>query len=351
MTKHLIIALLFFSFSLFAQVEPLDSLVEKPKKESIFDLFSKHEILEASLTTDLQRLEEVREGINYDKGIFAYKTMDGADSTIKVDVKLRGRFRLMNCDFPPLKLKFKKKKLKKKGVKKKYNKMKLVTHCMDDKATSKELIYREYLAYKLFNIIHDHSFRVQLVNMKYYQTDKKKVQAKGLGILVEDAKQVADRVGGKRTKELLLGEQPVEDFQEHIVALFQYMISNTDWDSNKTYKNVEMIHDEEEEEYLTVPYDFDFSGFVSAPYAKILRMYGQTSLRDRVFLGRATTVEELRPAINLYLEKKEEIISEITEFTLLSKDSRTDLETFILSFYDILEDEENLESVIFKKKE
>lgn len=351
MTKHLFIALLFLSSTLFAQVEPSDSLVEKPKKESIFDLFSKHEILEASLTTDLERLEEVREGVKYDKGVFAYKTIDGADSTLNVEVKLRGRFRLMNCDFPPLKLKFKKEKLKKTGVKKKYNKMKLVTHCLDDKATSEELIYKEYLAYKLFNIIHDHSFRVQLVNMKYYQTDKKRVKAKGLGILIEDAKQVADRVGGKRTKEMILGKQPVEEFQEHLVGLFQYMISNTDWDTHKTYKNVEMIHDEEEEEYLTVPYDFDFSGFVSAPYAKVIRMYGQTSLRDRVFLGRATTVEELRPAINLYLEKKEEIISEINEFKLLSKESRTDLEEFILSFYNILEDEENLESVIFQKKE
>jgi hypothetical protein len=53
------------------------------------------------------------------------------------------------------------------------------------------------------------------------------------------------------------------------------MIGNTDW-SAVYFHNVKLIRTEEGR-YLTVPYDFDFSGIVNARYATI-----DPSLQDRI---------------------------------------------------------------------
>jgi len=348
--KTLLIALISFPLFIFGQTETTDSLnTEQPIKESIFDVFSKQEILEASLTTNLSKMKDLKYSEEYWDGIFSYKTVDGNYAAQDVKIKLRGRFRLKTCDFPPLKLKFKKENLKKLGVNDRYNKMKLITHCLDKKSVSMDLISREFLAYKLYNIIDENGFRVQFVKMKYYDEGKKKPKEKGFGILVEDIEQVADRIGGKKVKEMLVGKQPLNMDQENITALFQYMIANIDWDSKRFYQNIALIELEDKHEYYPLPYDFDFSGFVSAPYARYKKSYGQTSIRDRVFLGRAKTVEELIPAINLFLEKKEELLKEIDNFELLSNHSMTDLRGFIEEFYNIIEDRKNLEATLFGK--
>jgi hypothetical protein len=57
--------------------------------------------------------------------------------------------------------------------------------------------------------------------------------------------------------------------------MFNYMIGNTDW-SPVYFHNVELIRTQEAQ-YLTVPYDFDFSGAVNARYATV-----DPSLQDRI---------------------------------------------------------------------
>lgn len=325
-----------------------DTIVPKIRKQSFFDLLSnsEEEVINATLTTDMNKFEDPRNKLDYWDGIFVLENSSEEETVFDVEVRLRGMFRLIKCDFPPLKLKFKKKGLKKSGLRKRYNKMKLVTHCMEDSEQSEDLILREYLAYKLFNIINEHSFRVQLVKMKYVNTEKKRDKRKGLGILVEDSKEVADRIGGVATDAMGIKDSLHNQNQEQTTSLFQFMIANTDWDNIKN-RNVKLI-ETEEDEVFSVPYDFDFSGFVSAPYARLTKVYGQSSLKDRVFLGQAKTIQELEPTIELFKSHKTEILDEISNFTLLSRSSRKDLKQFIEEFYETLENKDDLENALFK---
>ena len=323
--------------------------VKKKKKQSLFSaLHDKNEILKATLTTDLSKLKNFKNRENYWEGQFVVETEAGEEIVFDTYLRLRGMFRLVKCDFPPLKLKLKKKSLKKNGFRKRYRKMKLVTHCLNDEEVSRDLILREYLAYRLYRIINEFSFRVKLAEMTYINTTDKKDVRSGLGVFIEDSKELADRIGGTAIDTFGVSKESFNLRQEQLTSLFQFMISNTDW-NNKKNRNVKLI-ETEEEEFFTVPYDFDFSGFVSAPYALLTGTHGQKSLKDRVFLGNSKSVEELQPAIDIFLEHETEILDEISNFKLLARSSRSELKKFIKGFYKILNNPKKLETALFPKE-
>ena len=51
-----------------------------------------------------------------------------------------------------------------------------------------------------------------------------------------------------------------------VLCLFEYMISNTDWNVSLLH-NIKLIRKKDTKEIIVVPYDFDYSGLVNADYA------------------------------------------------------------------------------------
>lgn len=72
--------------------------------------------------------------------------------------KSRGEFRNGFCVFPPVMVNFKKAGFMKEDLSK-ISKMKLVTLCQKGNET---ILLKEYLVYKLFNVLTDSSFMVRL---------------------------------------------------------------------------------------------------------------------------------------------------------------------------------------------
>ena len=60
--------------------------------------------------------------------------------------------------------------------------------------------------------------------------------------------------------------------------IFQYLVGNGDW-SHTHFHNVKLMR--VGFEYFPVPYDFDFTGFVDAPYATPPEGSGLDGVRDR----------------------------------------------------------------------
>ena len=157
-----------------------------PPARTIFDQLLQEDILEVTLEADLTELIENRNTEDYLPAVFTFEDMEGGRHTQEIKVKPRGKFRRRVCNFPPLMLNFSKAQLEDQGYIREFDKLKLVTHCIDDKFESKEQVMKEYLAYKMYNELTDASFRVQLVNITYVdtRTGGKKRQ---MGFLIEDA--------------------------------------------------------------------------------------------------------------------------------------------------------------------
>ena len=343
------LALFFLALPISGQIENAGTVAaDSTVSKGIFDLLAQNKITEVTITTAFSTFLENKRHTGYLDGKFTFEPSEGVAMTVPVRLRLRGRYRRMKCQFPPLKLKFRKTDLAAHGLNG-FNELKLVTHCLDDEETSRELVAREYLAYRLFNILCENSFRAQLVDVTYRNTKGKPKKIKGLGILIEDADEVAHRLHGKLNDTMGIPDSCFNKRQEALVALFQYMIGNTDW-STQLNRNVKLVQ-VSETDIFPVPYDFDFCGLVDAPYALPKNNIGQLTVRQRVFQGHAKCSADLHDIVHHFMEKKEEILTEVEHFDLLGEDSRKDMTDYLMEFFAAIETEYAVGENLFPKKE
>src|SRR5690606_9238581 len=100
-----------------------------------------------------------------------------------------------------------------------HNKLKLVTHCLDDKNDGQENLLKEYLAYKLYNELTDQSYRVQLIRINYVDTKGKVSKIRRYGIIIEDTDEMAERLGGEECDCLNPGKEQLDARLEGIHAV------------------------------------------------------------------------------------------------------------------------------------
>ena len=216
---------------------------------------------------------------------------DPGGQSLPISLQLRGITRRTAevCDFPPLRVDFTAPPPATSlfaGQKK----LKLVTHCRNS-ASFQQYVLLEYAAYKMYNLLTPHSFRVRLANIDYRDANGRPIVSR-VGYFLEDLSDVASRNGLRQTH---AGERfPVPDLSPADAgryALFQHMIANHDWSMHAgppgkdCCHNAELIGPLAPGSVVPIPYDFDFSGFVNAPYATPPGELSITDVRQRFYRG------------------------------------------------------------------
>lgn len=300
---------------------------------SIFDHLSQGAVLEISIETDLAELIGNRRTEDYLPATFNFEDADGQVYTQEIKVKPRGRFRRRACNFPPVMLNFSKGTLREQGYAPEYDKLKLVTHCIDDKSDSKDQVIREYLAYKLYNELTEQSYRVQLARITYIDSKGELSKIKRYGFLIEDTDEMAHRLGGEECEDCHnLASSRLDLVAENRLAVFQYMIGNTDWDISMI-RNVKLVKPIGGGPAIPVPYDFDFAGMVEAPYAIPNSEIGQMAIKQRVFQGRQVDRSLFEATLRHFLSRQELLLEQVESFKGLSWQSRQSVAGYLNTFF------------------
>lgn len=300
-------------------------------------LFDSEEILNITLSFDITFYKKKKPDKEYIDGVLEYSP-DGTD-TIRKSIKLRtrGEFRRTYCDYPPIRLNFKKTE----SFSEEFNrvdKLKMVTHC---RAGYGEYVLREYLCYKLFNILTDNSFKVRLLRINYINTNPKIRRTKPTieyAFVIEPSEHLAQRTNCVEIKVPTLTQRSISQGSMDRLALFNYMIGNTDWSVPGLHNLVVLsrrVFEAGGAEIITVPYDFDYCGLVNATYAIPYEKLPIRSVRERYFTGMCRSEEELKTALKEFTDKKEEFYRVINEFPYLGPKSRKDIIMFLEEFYNL----------------
>lgn len=273
---------------------------------------------------------------------FTFHFDDSPGITESISVGVRGNFRRQNCIIPPLRLKFKNSNP---SMYSSLGSLKLVSSCKLTDQYNQYLLV-EYLIYKIYNLFTDKSFRVRLLQLTYRDSLGKKKDITQNAFLIEDAKDMAKRnnmVEWKKWK--VLTEQTDRELMT-TVAVFEYMIGNTDWSVPVTH-NIRLIYqkDTQKDYPYPVPYDFDYCGIVNAEYAVPPDMLNLENIRQRLYRGYPRTMEELTKTLDIFREKKEKIYSLIKGFELLNTFSRKEMIKYLDEFYDTINDPKEVKSV------
>lgn len=307
---------------------------QENEKPTIFDwCYAPGELLEIEIQTNLDSLVEFKMTNSEVEGVVTLRNNHEESAVLPAKLRARGRFRRRLCDFPPVKIDFDKDDLEDMGLKK-TDDYKLVTHCFNSRAGD-ENVLKEYLTYRLYQQLTEKSFRVQLLKIRYLN-EKGRKKATAYGFLIENEDEIAERLNSELIEDRYnVSRDSLEAFTLDLHDLFQYAVSNTDWNLPMV-RNMKLFWRPADQEFFVVPYDFDFSGLVNTDYALPNADLGQKNVRERHFMGAADSPEELADALALMRSNRERLRNMIMDFEPLSKSERKDMVEYLDSFYESL---------------
>ena len=333
-----------FIHVLFGQEKSLGNQVKVQQS-----LFESEAILPLRMTYSNKQLKRETNDSTYVKTIMAYQ-LDDQWHDIDLEIRVRGKFRLANCYFAPLKLSIAKKNARG-TLFEGHKKLKIVLPCLQQKDNSDNVI-KEFVAYKMYEHISPHYFKTRLVDFLLNEPRGNKFKEFRLkAFLIEDDKNVAKRFNGN------IYERSIHPMNQDALtsvrhAFFQYMIGNTDFSTAEQH-NVKLIFTEDK--MIPVPFDFDMSGLVNCSYATVSELgreqWGMHSVKDRRYRGFARERKIFQVVRQEFLEKQQALLACLDECAPLF-DNLKEFETardYVLEFFNTLRNDKMFREHILDK--
>jgi len=314
-------------------------------------LFDSDAPLRLRFAGDLRTLVNDRDSLEstYHPFTLTYQVGDSAPVSVPVELRTRGHWRRQehHCDFPPLRLNVPRGKVAG-TLFAGQDKLKLATPCQPKVRGYEEYILREYLVYRLYNLLTPLSLRVRLATTTYVDTTGRRDSLTTQTFLVEDAEQMAARNDGK-----LLAVQGaefaiVDSLQMGLVGVFLYMIGGTDW-SLRGLHNIELVQDTVQGVFHPVTYDFDFTGIVNTAYARPDPRLRLRSVRERLYRGSCLTEEQWGAVLTTFRERRPAIYALYENLPGLSSGYIRETQRYLDDFYQVIDDPKKLSSELVRR--
>ena len=315
-------------------------------------LFRETDALQVTLTAPLTTLLKERSTEEYAAAVFEVSDGDGDALSFDVKIRARGHLRHEICVVPPLLVNFKKSDVKG-TLFHKQDKLKLVVHCGDSIRYEQALV-REYLAYRILNLITPASFQARLLRVRYVDNEGKRKDQVRYAYFMEHKNRLGKRIDAK---DLKIEETEIELLQPdhlNLTSVFQYLIGNTDFSPVAPSPYDECCHNydlfkNDSELLVAIPYDFDQSGFINAPYAAPSEQFPITSVRQRIYRGGCVNNEHIPATLQRFQEIRESIFTLLQEHEGLTSMTRKSLLQYVENFYDIIDDPRKVEKYMTGK--
>jgi hypothetical protein len=338
-TTCLVLMVWLFAFS------PLKAQ-EKTERQAT-TLFQSEEILNLDLAADFKTVFSVKDDSTLFPATISFVDTDGRNKSIDVKIRTRGKTRREKdvCKFTPLRLEFAKKDVAntpfegQKGLK-------LVTHCNIQNFYEQNTIL-EYLIYKAYNVLTDSSFKVRPAMIRYIYPGEEADTIRKFAFFIEREKHLADRLGGIELESEKFNPNLLNPFQSCLMDMFQYMIGNTDYSSYDLHNMILISDSTRRFPPMPVPYDFDWSGLISANYAVPHPVVGTDHVTERVYRGFKKDEFIVYHTIQIFNTRKQEIYQLFENYDLLEAKKKKDVIKYLDGFYEVINNEKKVKTVFF----
>ena len=279
-------------------------------------------------------------------------TVAGTSGSLPVMLEPRGITRRQRdvCQFPPLRVTFNQPPPAD-SVFAGQKRLKLVSHCRAAEGFQNYVLL-EYAAYRIYNSLTPLSFRARLAQIEYRDTAGQPITTR-YGFFIENADDVARRNG---MQEARVGERfPVSRLSPTDAArfaIFQYMIANLDWAMQAGPAGDTCCHNSRPitsgGPLIPVPYDFDFSGMVNAPYATPPSAVNVSSVRQRRYRGLCRHNSEAKALFAQFRSQQTAVSQILSSVPGLERGARDRAIGFLGGFFKDIATDEQAESKILR---
>ncbi len=318
------------------------AIAEKHHPYVFEDLFEREEPLNMTLKFDVKHFQRNRCDEQYEDAEMITILPDSILGLNTVRIKARGIYRRDHCGIPPFWLNIRYAGIEApelEGIRR----MKMVTRCKFS-GLYNGYVLREYLVYKLYELVSPCSYRTRLVRLKYIDTGRKMRETVQWAFFIEPDELMAKRTGTMVVKNDKLAMHMINREAMNRLALFQYMVGNGDYSVTGRH-NLRILDTGTGGRlgYIPVPYDFDYTGIVNTPYAVPGKALGIKSVRERYFLGPCRNPDAYQVVIDELQGLKEEMEAVIWNLEFLEEEDRLDMIGYIQSFFVTAENKRFIE--------
>ncbi len=202
----------------------------------------------------------------------------------------------------------------------------------------------EYLVYASYGIVARPGLRVRLVRCLFRDSDRPASEETVLAFFLEDLGEDARRLDLEWLDIATPDTERIDSEQLAVLALFQFMVGNTDWSAmaaapgERCCHNVAILGRESARYDDLVPFDFDQTGIVDAPYAEPDQSLKIRQVTDRLYRGFCWHNAELPEAVRILNEKRIDLKELYDRDDLPLARVRKQAWRYLDSSYDILND-------------
>ena len=312
-------------------------------------LFADFGVVEVTISAPMTELLRKRPNEEYLPGTLTFTQADGSEAILDIGLRTRGNYRRQKrvCPFPPLRVNIKKSQTKG-TLFHKQDKLKLVSHCRDRSQNYPQNLLREYLAYRVLNTLTDISYRVRLLRVTYVDSNQKQKDREQYAFFIEHKKRLGHRIGAPPLYTDELSAEQLEGAYSDLTSLFQYFIGNTDFSPIAGAEGEACCHNStpfgtEGEPIYSIPYDFDMSGIVDAPYAEPNPRFSIRSVTQRLYRGRCKHIGNLDRSVQAFQDNRAAIYGLIDEQQDFKESTRKSVRKFVDKFYAVIDDPKRLD--------
>ena len=322
-------------------------------------LFASDEVMELALTIDFDDLCRPRESdeCDFEATTMEYKDASGDWRSLPIEVQIRGGWRSLarNCSAPLLWVRFDAEQAAGTPFEGQ-SLLPLTTHCgrglsLDrsskraTRADYEQYLLREYLGHLLYRRITEFSVGVRLVRISYPDPDRSGRSALHYAFFAEHFDDLAARTGSRRLPRGNFEPEKLDAQSAATLALFQFMIGNTDWSIARERNTALLIKDGL---HIPVPYDLDMSGLVDASYAGPAVGLPIDSVRQRYFLGYCQPGTDWERVFARFAELQSALLSLPAEIPGFSRKSLKSTSGFLEKFFETIAVREAREDCIVR---
>jgi AAA family ATP:ADP antiporter len=264
----------------------------------------------------------------------SYIDSAGAERRIDVHLRPRGKWRADagNCTIPPLFVSFGDETAR--GTLFEGRTMlPLTTHCRES-SSYEQYVLKEYLAYRIYNLLTDKSLRVRLARVSYRDTSRDRVVER-YAFFTEHFQSLAARQNAEVYEPETFDRLAADPLELGTLDLFEFLIGNTDWSASKAHN---IVHIRARDGLVTaVPYDFDFSGLVDAAYAGPPPTLPIRTVTQRLFRGFCRPDFDWHAVYGAFRARHRAITDLVAQMPALTAEQRRKANDYVESFFALLD--------------
>jgi hypothetical protein len=300
--------------------------------EEYDNLFSAEEPLHITLRFDVKTFKKTKSQDVYLDAEMTQVLGDNSLVSKSIQVKAGGTMRRTFCHMPPIWL-----NMGQAGIEADSHqenlRMNMVLPCKDADPYE-PYVLKEYMAYKIYNLITPLSYRVRLVKLTIIDTGKGDEVTEEWAFIQEPDGLLTHRLDAKLIQSENLSMNVMNPEQMSSLSMFQYMIGNADYSVTGRYNlAILSLNSPGPSGFLPIPYDFDYSGLVNTLYAVPSESLGTTSVQERYYLGLCHEKEVHEKAIMELEESGEKIMKFVKDFKYLDNPEKLEMIEYLNSYF------------------